>query len=203
MEDIILVGYGGHAKSVADCIERQKKYHIIGYTEPKEVASKYPYLGTDEILKKYYNQGVKNAVICLGYLGKGKIRECIYEMVKNIGFNLPVIIDPSSIISKTATIGEGTFVGKGAIINTDAMIGKMCIVNTKALIEHDCLIDEFTHIAVGATICGQVSIGKRCFVGANATIIQCMKVENNAIIPAGVVVRRKNMAEINKKLGGG
>ena len=28
MEDIILVGYGGHAKSVADCIERKKEYRI-------------------------------------------------------------------------------------------------------------------------------------------------------------------------------
>lgn len=39
MEDIILVGYGGHAKSVADCIERKNEYRIIGYTEPAEVVS--------------------------------------------------------------------------------------------------------------------------------------------------------------------
>jgi len=33
MENIILAGYGGHARSVADCIERQGKFNIIGYTD--------------------------------------------------------------------------------------------------------------------------------------------------------------------------
>lgn len=33
MENILLVGYGGHAKSIADCIERQGIYKIAGYTD--------------------------------------------------------------------------------------------------------------------------------------------------------------------------
>lgn len=189
MEDIILIGYGGHAKSVADCIERQKEFHIIGYTEPKEVVSKYPYLGTDDVLQEYFDEGVRNAVICQGYLGKGNIRERLYEKVKEIGFNLPVIVDPSSIISETAIIGEGTFVGKAAVINAEATIGKMCIINTKALIEHDCKIGDFVHVAVGAVICGQVEIENRAFIGANATVIQCRKIDHDKIVPADATVR--------------
>lgn len=189
MEDIILVGYGGHAKSVADCIERQKKYKIVGYTEPTEVVSEYLYLGTDDVLVDYYKKGVKNVAICQGYLGKGNIRERIYEMVKTIGFHLPIITDPSSIISESATIGEGAFVGKGAIINAEATVGKMCIINTKALIEHECKVGDFTHVAVGAIICGQVVIGERVLIGANATVIQCRKIDDNAIVPAGVTIK--------------
>ncbi len=30
MEDIILVGFGGHAKSVADTIEQSGQFHIAG-----------------------------------------------------------------------------------------------------------------------------------------------------------------------------
>ena len=41
MEDIIIVGYGGHAKSVADVIERQKQYKIAGYTDVDNHYSKY------------------------------------------------------------------------------------------------------------------------------------------------------------------
>lgn len=189
MEDIILIGYGGHAKSVADCIERQKEYHIIGYTEPKEIVSKYQYLGSDDVLQKYYNNGVHNAAICQGYLGKSDIREHIYEMVKKIGFNLPVIVDPSSIISETAIIGEGTFIGKAAIVNADACVGKMCIINTKSLIEHECRVGNFVHVAVGTVLCGRVEVGDRAFVGANATVIQCKKIEHDKIIPAGEIVR--------------
>lgn len=189
MEDIILIGYGGHAKSMADCIERQKEYHIIGYTEPNEVVSKYPYLGPDDVLAEYYKKGVKNVAICQGYLGKGNIRERVYEMVKKIGFQLPVITDSSSIVSESVVIGEGTFIGKSTIINAEAVIGKMCIINTKALIEHECKVGDFVHVAVGATICGQVEIENRAFIGANATVIQCRKVEHDVIVPAGKTVR--------------
>lgn len=189
MEDIILVGYGGHAKSVADCIERGGKYRIVGYTDFAEVSSRYSYLGKDNVLKEYYLKGIRNVVICQGYLGKGYLREQLYRFVKDIGFELPVIIDPSSIVSDSVIIGEGTFIGKGTIINAEASIGKMCIINTNSLVEHECKIGEFVHIAVGATICGRVEIKERAFIGANATVIQCKKIDTGAIVPAGATVR--------------
>ena len=189
MEDIILIGYGGHAKSVADCIERQGYYRIIGYTDIEENESVYKYLGTDDVLQKYYEQGVANAVVCVGFLGKGYIREEIYRKLKDIGYNLPVIKDPSAIISSSALIGEGTFIGKRAVINAEANIGKMVIVNTMALVEHECVVEDFSHIAVSAVLCGQVSVGRAALVGANATVIQGRQVCPRQIVPAGTVIR--------------
>lgn len=189
MEDIILVGYGGHAKSVADCIERTNEYRIIGYTEPREVDSKYPYLGTDDVLKEYFDKGIKNVAICQGYMGHGQLRKELFKIVKDIGFTLPIIKDPSSIISNTAVIGEGTFIGKFVVVNAGAHIGKMCILNTKSLIEHECTVGSFTHISIGATLCGQVIVGEEAFIGANSVIIQCKEIPDGKIVPAGIVVR--------------
>lgn len=189
MEDIILIGYGGHAKSIVDSIENGKKYRIVGYTDLKERNCRFHYLGTDDILEDLYNQGVCNAVICIGFLGKGQIREQLYDKLMQIGYNMPIIKDPSAIISETASIGEGTFIGKGAIVNAEARIGKNVIINTKALVEHECIIDDFAHIAVGAVLCGQVHVGKRAFVGANSTIIQGRTVQTGQIVPAGEIIR--------------
>ena len=189
MEKIILVGYGGHAKSVADCIERKKEYEIAGYMDICECDSKYSYLGTDDDLEDYFNQGIKYAVVCIGYLGKGTVRQRLYEKLKRIGFYLPIIADPSSIVSETAEIGEGTFIGKNAIVNAGAKIGKMTIINTMALIEHECIVGDFAHVAVGATLCGQVIVEEAAFVGANATVIQNRKIESGRIVPAGAVIR--------------
>ena len=189
MKDIILVGYGGHAKSVVDCIERGKEYRIIGYTDNKEQDSAYKYLGTDVVLKEYFDKGVKNAVVCIGYMGKGSLRQKLYEELKSIGYELPVICDPSSIVSESAQIGEGTFIGKGAIINAEAKIGRMVIVNTMSLIEHECIVEDFTHIAVSAVLCGQVQVGKAAFVGANATVIQGRKIKDCQFIQAGEIIR--------------
>lgn len=189
MKDIVLVGFGGHAKSVADCIEREGKYHIVGYTDLQPQQTIYPYLGTDDELPTLFKNGIRNAVVCIGYLGKGDIREILYDKLKRVGFHLPVIVDPSSIISKDVKMGEGSFIGKGTIINTEARIGKMCIINTKALIEHECIIEDYEHVAVGAVLCGQVTVGKAAFIGANATIIQQRTISERTIVPAGVVIR--------------
>lgn len=189
MKKIILIGYGGHAKSIADCIERRKEYEIVGYTDIKEYPSRYKYLGTDEVLEEYYNKGITHAVVAIGYLGKGDIRERLYFKLKEIGFELPVISDTSSIISETAEIEEGTFVGKGAVINAEAKVGKMAIINNMSLVEHECVVSDFAHVAVAAVLCGQVKVGKAAFIGANATVIQRMEVKDGAIVPAGATIR--------------
>lgn len=189
MEDIVIVGFGGHAKSVADCIEREGKYHIVGYTDLQEADSRYSYLGTDDELQTIFGGGVKNAAIGVGYMGKGAVRQYLYVRLKEIGFYLPVISDPSAIVSSTAVVGEGTFIGKCAVINAEANIGKMTIINTKALVEHECVVGDFAHVAVGAVLCGRVKVGEAAFIGANATVIQCRQIESNAIVPAGATIR--------------
>lgn len=189
MEDIVLVGFGGHAKSVADTIETLGKYRIIGYTDVQKADTDYLYLGADECLQQVFEKGVTNAVVSVGYIGHGDIREKLYEYLKKIGFNLPSIIDSSAIVSNKAVVEEGVFIGKGAVINSEANIKKMAIINTKAIIEHESVIGEFSHIAVGAVVCGHVNVGKCAFVGANATIIQNQTIQDNKIVPAGFVVR--------------
>lgn len=189
MKDIIIVGFGGHAKSVADSIESQNEYRIVGYTDIKECDCEYEYLGTDDALEELYNKGIRCAAVGIGYMGKGNIRECIFDKLKSIGFELPVIVDPSAILAHSAYVGEGTFIGKGAIVNSESEIGKMTIINTHVVVEHECRVGDYSHIAVGAVLCGQVIVGRSAFIGANATIIQCMKIDDNALIPAGMTVR--------------
>lgn len=191
MDNIILLGYGGHAKSVADCIERQGKYKIVGYTDTKPSQSRYSYLGTDEVLADYRTKGIRYAFVGIGYMGKGDLRQRIYKKLKDLGYELPIIIDPSAIVSSSAKIGEGTFIGKAAVVNAEAKVGNMCIVNTKSLIEHECILADFCHVSVGAVLCGQVELGKSSFIGANSTIIQGIKVPEKSFVPAGEVVKRK------------
>lgn len=190
MEDLVLVGYGGHAKSVADCIECQGKYRIIGYTDNVARDSEYLYLGSDEVLEQYYNDGIKNAAVGVGFIRENNIRERLFQVLKKIGYRLPIIIDPSAVVSESAKIEEGSFVGKMAVVNAEARIGKMAIINSKALVEHECVIGDYSHIAVTAVLCGQAKIGKASFIGANSTILQCVELPDNVIVPAGITVRR-------------
>jgi len=188
MEDIILIGYGGHAKSVADCIEGSNKYRIIGYTDIKETDCQYKYLGTDDELEKLYASGITKAVVTIGDIGDARLRVKKIQLLLSIGYELPVIIDHSAIVAESATIGMGTFIGKGSIINTGSRIGKGCIINTGAILEHECRIGDYSHISVGAVVCGEVSVGDQSFVGANSTVCQCLSIGNNVRVGAGAVV---------------
>lgn len=189
MRDIVIIGFGGHAKSVADSIERTGEYKIVGYTDVQEDTScdRYEYLGTDDMLEDIYARGVKCAAVCVGYMGKGDVRDRLYDMLKRIGFELPVITDPSAVVSETAEIGEGTFIGKGAIVNAEAKVGKMCIINSKALVEHEDIIGDYSHVAVGANLCGQVKLGDHVFVGSGAVVVQSVTVDSGTRIKAGEV----------------
>lgn len=189
MEEIVIVGFGGHAKSVADSIERTGKYKIVGYTDVVEREVKYRYLGQDDIYPELYSKGIRNVAMGLGYMGKGQLREKLYYRLKEIGFFFPPIIDSSAIISTSTQVKEGAFIGKGVIINAEAIIGKMSIINSGAVVEHESYVGEFAHVAVGAVLCGNVIVKRAAFVGANATVIQGKKVDEREIVPAGMVVR--------------
>ena len=194
MEKIIILGHGGHAKSLADAIEREGKYQIAGYvvndTSIELEKDDYPIIGDDHALADLYKSGIQYAAIGIGYLGNGNIRNKLYEQLKTIGYSLPVICDPSAVVSLKARVDEGTFIGKRVIINAGAIIGRACIINSGAIVEHDCHVGDFSHVSVGTILCGNVSIGEEVFVGANATVIQQVKVENKSIIGAGEVIKK-------------
>ncbi len=190
--DIVLIGFGGHAKSVIDSIEKRRDYHIIGYTDlvPHEEYKGYPYLGSDDTLQECYEKGVRYAFVAIGYMGEGRLRDLLYQKLKKIGFQIPFIIDPSAVLADDVKIGEGTFIGKGSIVNGASEIGNMCIINTGAVIEHENQIGDFTHVSVNSTLCGNVSVGSHCFIGANATIIQNIKIGQESLVGAGSTVLR-------------
>lgn len=188
MKKIVILGYGGHAKSVMDCISAIGTYDVVGYTDIEDKHASIPYLGTDDQLKELYDSGIQTAAFGMGYMGNSLLRDKLYEYVKRIGFELPVIVDSSAMIAQDVCIGEGTFVGKRAVVNADSHIGRMCIINTSSIVEHENRVGDFSHIAVGAVLCGNVAIGDHCLVGANSTVIQGINIGSNSIVGAGSVV---------------
>ena len=67
-------------------------------------------------------------------------------------------IHPTAVVSKYAKIGKGTQVLATAVINAAATIGNHCIVNTGAIVEHDCVLEDYVHIAPNATLGGGVKL---------------------------------------------
>lgn len=82
MEKIIILGNGGHAKSIVDAMEKSGRHDVIGYVTNIDTLhdrTKYPVIGNDDDLEKIFQSGIRNAVIGVGYLGKSELRENYIE----------------------------------------------------------------------------------------------------------------------------
>lgn len=203
MNDIILIGGGGHCRSVIDSIENGKKYNIVGIIdENKEINSVlgYPVLGGESELKNIYNKGIKYAFICIGSIGYPKIRIKYDRILKELGFELPIIIDKTAIISKHSIIEEGVFIGKNVVVNSNSNIHRNAIINTGCIVEHDNNIGEFVHLAPGVVMSGGVNVGNNSHIGTNSTIIQGINIEENVLVGAGSVII-KNIKKETKVYG--
>lgn len=204
MEDLILIGGGGHCRSVIDSIKSTNKFNIAGILDIKDNIGKYidgvEIIGCDDDIGLIYKRGIKNAFITIGSIGNTYIREYLYKKIRFIGFNFPIIKDSSAIVSSNSFIGEGTFIGKGSIINSGTYIGKNCIINTGSILEHNCNIGDFVHISPGSVLSGDVKIGDKTHIGVNSTIIQGINIGKNCIIGGGSVVV-KNIDENVKAYG--
>ena len=184
---VILVGYSGHGIVVADiAIENQQE--LIGYTDIKPVQNNplnLEYLGKEgdnSFFDKY-----KNVKFLIG-IGDNIIREKIYNFLLQNNRECYSLKSKTADISKTASIGNGTFVNKNVSINALAKIGKNVILNTACIIEHECEISDSVHIAPGVVLAGNVFVGERSFIGANSVVKQGVKIGKDVIIGAGSVV---------------
>lgn len=175
---LILVGGGGHCKSVIDVAE-SAGYSILGILDkPEEVGKQvldYKILGTDDDIPLYV--GKAEFVITVGQIKSCAIRKKIAERIEKAGGKLATIIAPDATVSKYATIGEGTVILHKCVVNADARIGNNCIINTMANIEHEVEIGDFCHISTGAMINGGACIADDIFIGSQSVVNQCITIQ--------------------------
>ena len=192
MKEIILIGGGGHCKSVIDVIEQEGKFQIIGIVDKPELLGVkvlgYPVIGNDsdlvDLSKKY-----RYALVTVGQIKSSSLRVKLFKLAVKVGLTMPNVISPRAYVSKHAMIGQGTVIMHDALVNANAKIGENCIINSKALIEHDAIIEDFCHIATNAVINGAAIVRQGSFLGSGVITKQGVKVEKNSFIKAGSLVK--------------
>lgn len=202
MQNIIIIGAGGHSRSVIDILESLNEYKILGLVDnqlkPGSVVGEYTVIGSDLDLKKLQTSS-KFAFIAIGQIKNPFLRSEIYKNLRKLDFDLPIVISPSAIVSDKSEIGDGTVVMNGAIINAGAKIGSNCIINTGAIVEHDVNIGDNTHISTNSVINGNASVGKFTFVGSGSVIRNDISVGDECIVPMGSVIY-KNINDGDKTI---
>lgn len=189
---LILIGGGGHCKSVIEVAE-SAGYEIKGILDMpdevgKEVLPGHKVLGTDDEIPQYVEEC--DFIITVGFIKNPVLRIKLYNKVKAAGGRLATIIASTAHVSKYAELGEGTVIMHHAFVNAGAKIGDNCIINTFVNIEHDAEVGNQCHISTGTMVNGECKIGENCFIGSQSVCANCIEISSDIIVGAGSVVRK-------------
>ncbi len=186
MAQIIIVGMGGHAKVILDCIYSSNHLEAVGYIDLNEYRVGLKYLGPDSAIKEIKNL-YPNAKYVIG-IGDVLLRKKLIDLYEESGIEFETVIHPSSIVSHDVVIGRGSVVFPRTVINAGSELGQHCIVNTGAVIEHDNIIGNNVHIGPGCVTGGQVRIKDDTLVGLGSSIRNNTTIGEKCIIGCGSVV---------------
>ena len=191
----VILGGGGHSRVLIDSLQ------ACGYSGSTVILDQdrnlwgkqlldVPILGGDELLPDLVRRGATSFVVGVGAVGDNGPRRRLFELGVHYGLTPLTVCHPKAVLSKHATIGEGSVIFPAAVVNAGAVLGANVIVNSGAIVEHNCSVQDHVHLATGSRLCSTVHVGIGAHIGAGATVLQCVSVGEGAIVGAGAVVIR-------------
>lgn len=182
MNRLIIIGAGGHGKSIADNALKNG-YTDIAFVDDhvRGECMGFPIIGVISNIEKL-NDGNTDFIIGLG---DNSLR-CQFS--KRYSVRWVTLIHPTAVIATNAVVGEGTVVMAGAVINASSSVGRHCIINTSAIVEHDNKICDYVHMSPASKLGGTVTVGELTQIGIGATVSNNIEVCSSCIIGAGAVV---------------
>ena len=105
-------------------------------------------------------------------------------------------IEPGAILREGVEIGEGAVVMMGAVLNIGAVVGPGTMIDMGAVLGGRATIGSRCHIGAGAVLAGVVEpasavpvvVEDGVLIGANAVVIEGVRIGRDSVIAAGSVV---------------
>lgn len=110
--------------------------------------------------------------------------------------NINARIEPGAIIRDQVEIGDNAVIMMGAIINIGAVIGEATMIDMGAILGGRATVGKRCHIGAGAVLAGVVEppsaqpviVEDDVLVGANAVVIEGVRIGRGSIVAAGAIV---------------
>lgn len=183
---LIILGFGGHARSVAD-VALAVGYHSLVFIDDNARAGEM-FLGFPVLTSFQPDEPASWCAFAAS--GNSQTRKAQRAFIQANGWRPISLIAPSASIGVGATVDECVFVGQQAHIGPMAVVGKGSIINSGAVVEHECVVGEWAHVSVNATMAGRSRLGNYSMLGAGATVIDGVSVSAQVVVGAGAVVHR-------------
>lgn len=195
MKKIAIIGASGHGKVVAD-IAKKNGYEEIVFLDDNSAVREcggYPVVGKSVLAADL------GCDVFVG-IGNAAVRQQMQEALEASGVSIPRLVHPSAVIADDVAIGAGTVIMAGAVVNSGTTVGRSCIINTCASVDHDCQLEDYVHVSVGAHLAGSVTVGQRTWIGIGAVVSNNLSIVGDCMLGAGTVVV-KNVEEAGTYVG--
>ena len=105
-------------------------------------------------------------------------------------------IEPGALIRENVTIGKSAVIMMGAVINIGAVIGEGTMIDMGAVLGGRATVGNNCHIGAGAVLAGVIEpasavpvvVEDEVLIGANAVVIEGVRIGRGAVVAAGAVV---------------
>ena len=107
-------------------------------------------------------------------------------------------IEPGAIIRDQVAIGKNAVIMMGAVINIGAEIGEGTMIDMGAILGGRAIVGKNCHIGAGTVLAGvvepasatPVTIEDNVLIGANAVVLEGVRVGQGSVVAAGAVVTK-------------
>ncbi len=183
---LLIVGAGGHGRSVAEAVLMADQFNLVGFLDDGafargEVVWGLPVLGPATAFENYARQAT-HAIVAIG---NNVLRQKLFAQLQAAGFALTSVIHSKAIVSPRALLGPGVAVMAGAIVGTEATLKQGSIVNCGAVVDHHAQVHEFGHLGVNACMAGGSVLGSLAWMQAGSAIGYGVQVEAGTVLRPG------------------
>jgi sugar O-acyltransferase (sialic acid O-acetyltransferase NeuD family) len=191
---VLIWGAGSFGEEILDCLDEinciKPTYECVGFLDDDEQKWKskhrgIPVLGSLSISKDFSNIQLISALTNNKNFWE---REVLFSNIKKKPSQFETIIHPSAVISKTASIGEGTIILSNVTIGPNTKIGNYVVVLSNSVINHDVRVKSYSIITSGVNISGNTTIGSCCYLGSGSTIRENITIEDCCLIGMGGII---------------
>ena len=145
-DSLLILGAGGLGQAVAEIAKISGNFARYAFLDDR--------LSSDVTLDAldHLSQHTADFTHCIAAFGNNSLRAFYTAKIKELGFQLPVIVHPSAVISYMAHVAPGTIVRENVVISHEVIVEEGCLLNIGCLIDHNCHIGAFSHIPMGAVV---------------------------------------------------
>jgi acetyltransferase-like isoleucine patch superfamily enzyme len=100
------------------------------------------------------------------------------------------LVDPSSVVASSATLGLGCVIFPHCYVGAHARIGDFLFCLASTVINHDDVLEDHVTLTSGVMVAGDVHIEAHCYLGQSSSVREFVRIGRGSMIGMGAVVLR-------------